>query len=400
VIANELRHEELGAKRRVLVVDDDRDFAESLHNFLLLEGYDVEMAFSAEQAQSAVNRFDAQVAILDYRLGPVIGLDLVAPLKRRRPELICILATAFGDMASVVKALRSGIYDYFGKPLNTDQLLATLDRCFERLQLEQDKQAAQAALREARQMEAVGQIAGGVAHHFNNLLMVMLGNVERLKVRLADDPDQIELADNLLRAIERAAEINQSLVTFTRRQVLRPTVVDLNALLTGMQADIGQAVGEAVQVQLVASPDLWPVWADAAQFKAVLLNLARNAGEAMPNGGRLIVTTTNTDVPAAKGAREQDPSPGKYTVIAISDNGTGMAPEIAARAFEPFFSGRGLADKVGLGLSVVYGFAKQSVGTVTIDSNEGQGTTVRIYLPRAQGREHQGEVRSAYTQGR
>jgi signal transduction histidine kinase len=392
VIANELRHEEAGEKRRVLVVDDDRDFAESLHNFLVLEGYDVEMAYSAEQARSMIEWFDAQVAILDYRLGPVIGLDLVAPLKTCRPELICILATAFGDMASVVKALRSGIYDYFGKPLNTDQLLATLDRCFERLQLEQDKHAAQAALSEARQMEAVGQIAGGVAHHFNNLLMVMLGNVERLKVRLADDPGQTELADNLLRAIERAAEINQSLVTFTRRQVLRPKVVDLNDLLASTLGDIRRAVGGAVQVRLAAAPDLWPVWADAVQFKSVLLNLARNAKEAMPDGGSLVVTTANVETPIANGATDHDLLPGRCVVVTVSDSGEGMPPEIAERAFEPFFSDKGLAAKVGLGLSVVYGFAKQSGGTVTIDSNEGKGTTVRIYLPRAQVGEPQADV--------
>ncbi len=383
MIANEPSREDVSAKRRVLVVDDDRDFAESLRNFLLLEGYEVEMAFSAEQAESEIERFDAQVAILDYRLGPVIGLDLVAPLKRRRPELICILATAFGDMASVVKALRSGIYDYFAKPLNTDQLLVTLDRCFERLQLEQDKRAAQAALADARQMEAVGQIAGGVAHHFNNLLMVMLGNVERLKVRLTDDPEQADLADNLLRAIERAAEINQSLVTFTRRQILRPRMIDLNALLADMLKDIRRAVGEAVQVQLEASADLWPVSVDATQFRSVLLNLARNGSDAMPEGGRLVVSTSNSDLPPLNGAREQDPPPGQYVMLAISDNGTGMAPDVVERAFEPFFSGKGLAEKVGLGLSVVYGFAKQSGGTVTIESDEGRGSIVRIYLPRA-----------------
>lgn len=394
MIANELGREDVSAKRRVLVVDDDRDFAESLHNFLVLEGYEVEMAFSAEQAESAIERFDAQVAILDYRLGPVIGLDLVAPLKRRRPEVICVLATAFGDMASVVKALRSGIYDYFAKPLNTDQLLVTLDRCFERLQLEQDKRAAQAALSDARQMEAVGQIAGGVAHHFNNLLMVMLGNVERLKVRLTDDLEQAELADNLLRAIERAAEINQSLVTFTRRQILRPKVVDLNVLLADMLNDIRKAVGDAVQVQLEVSPDLWSVSVDASQFRSVLLNLARNGREAMPEGGRLVVSTSNSDLPPSNGAREHDPPTGQYAMLAISDDGSGMAPEVVERAFEPFFSGQGLAEKVGLGLSVVYGFAKQSGGTVTIESDEGRGSTVRIYLPRAPGLEQQGGVRS------
>ncbi len=385
VIADEPRRVNAGAKRRILIVDDDRDFAESLHNYLLLEGYEARMVFSAAQARRAIEEFDAQVAILDYRLGPTVGVDLVAPLKRRRPGIVCILATAFGDMDAVVNALRNGIYDYFGKPLHTEELLLTLDRCFELLRLEQEKQAAEEALREAGKMAAVAQIAGGVAHHLNNLLMIMLGNVERLKVRMEDVPDQVTLADGLMRAIERAADINHSLVTFTRRQVLRAKTVDLNAVLTGIQDDLRQALGEAVQTQVVTSRDLWQVSVDAAQLELALLNIARNAGDAMPEGGNLIITAANVDETGASENRERDLSPGQYVVLTLSDTGTGMAPEVAERAFEPFFSGLSLAEKTGLGLSVVYGFAKQSGGTVTLDSVEGRGTTIRLYLPRAQG---------------
>jgi len=366
VIADKLSRADVDAKRRVLIVDDDRDFAESLHNYLLLEGYEVRMAFSAEQARQAIEDFDAQVAILDYRLGPTVGVDLVAPLKRRRPGIVCILATAFGDMDLVVTALRNGIYDYFGKPLHTEELLLTLDRCFDLLRLEHEKQAAEEALREAGKMAAAAQIAGGVAHHLNNLLMIMLGNVERLKVRMEDDPDQVKLADNLMRAIERAADINHSLVTFTRRQVLRAKTVDLSAVLSGMQDDIRQALGEVVQTQVVTSSDLWQVSVDAAQLELALLNVARNAGDAMPEGGNLIITAANVDEPGAAGNREGDLSPGRYVVLTLSDTGTGMTPEVAERAFEPFFSGQSLAEKTGLGLSVVYGFAKQSGGTITL----------------------------------
>jgi len=395
VIADEVSRAEAGAKRRVLIVDDDRDFAESLHNYLLLEGYDVRMAFSAEQARRAVEDFDAQVAILDYRLGPTVGVDLVAPLKRRRPGIVCILATAFGDMDSVVNALRNGIYDYFGKPLHTEELLLTLDRCFDLLRLEQEKRSAEEALREAGKMAAVAQIAGGVAHHLNNLLMIMLGNVERLKVRMEDAPDQVKLADGLMRAIECAADINHSLVTFTRRQVLRAKTVDVNDVLTGLQDDLRQALGEPVQTQVVTSRDLWQVSVDAAQLELALLNIARNAGDAMPEGGSLIITAANVDVPGAAGNLERDLSPGQYVVLTLSDTGTGMAPEVAERAFEPFFSGQSLAEKTGLGLSVVYGFAKQSGGTVTLESLEGCGATVRLYLPRAQTADPAAEVPTA-----
>jgi signal transduction histidine kinase len=395
VIADEPRRADFEAKRRVLIVDDDRDFAESLHNFLLLEGYEVEMAFSAEQARRAVESFDAQVAILDYRLGSTVGVDLVAPLKERLPGIVCILATAFGDMDAVVNALRRGIYDYFGKPLHTEELLLTLDRCFDMLRLEQEKQAAEEALRETRKMAAVAQIAGGVAHHLNNLLMIMMGNAERMKMRMEDDPDQLKLADSLMRAVGRAADINHSLVTFTRRQVLRPRALDLGAALSGLQDEIRDVAGEAVQVQVVTSRDLWQPSVDATQLKSALINLAHNAREAMPEGGNLIITAANAEDPVAEGLRDPDLSPGPCVVLTVSDTGSGMAPEIAERAFEPFFSSKGLAEKTGLGLSVVYGFAKQSGGTVTIDSVQDRGTTVRLYLPRAQATAGRAEARTA-----
>jgi signal transduction histidine kinase len=384
VSADEESRADVRAKRRILIVDDDRDFAESLHNYLLLEGYEVRMAFSAEQACQAVEGFDAQVAILDYRLGPTVGVDLVPRLKERRPDIICILATAYGDMDSVVKALRSGIYEYFSKPLHTDELLLTLDRCFDLLRLQHEKRLAENAAREVEKMAAVAQVAGGVAHHLNNLLMVMLGNVERLKARMRDAPDQQAVIDGLISAIERAADINQSLVTFTRRQVLRPATVDLKAVLSGMKDDMENVLGKAAQIRVSTSGDLWRVAVDPAQLAAALLNIARNAGEAMPRGGTLAVTAANLEESDAADERARGLSRGQYVMLALSDTGTGMPPDVAERAFEPFFSGQSLAEKTGLGLSMVYGFAKQSGGTVTLESVEGRGTTVRLYLPRAQ----------------
>jgi signal transduction histidine kinase len=322
-------------------------------------------------------------------------VDLVPHLKQRRPEIICILATAFGDMDAALRALRSGVYEYFSKPLHTDELLLTLDRCFDLLRLRHEKQLAEETSREIEKMTAVAQVAGGVAHHLNNLLMVMLGNVERLKVRMQDEPELEKVAESVISAIERAADINHSLVTFTRRQVLRPATVDLKAVLSGMTDAVQEVLGEAVKTRVSTSRDLWQVSVDAAQLELALLNVVRNTGEAMPQGGTLAITAANVDESEAAEDRSRALTPGQYVVLAVADTGAGMAPEVAERAFEPFFSGQSLAEKTGLGLSMVYGFAKQSGGTVALESVKGRGTTVRLYLPRAQAGDGGAKARPA-----
>ena len=198
--------------RRVLIVDDDRDFADALHGLLTIEGYVTAVAYNDRQARKAVETFDPQVAILDYRLGQANGVELAASLKQHRPAMVCILATAFAELDTAVEALRRGIYDYFRKPLHAEELLATLERCFEKLRLEEEKRAAEKALREARKMEAVGQVAGGVAHHFNNLLAVVQGNLELVETRLGDDPEARRFLGRSMAACDRAASITHGLL--------------------------------------------------------------------------------------------------------------------------------------------------------------------------------------------
>lgn len=369
-------------KGRVLVVDDDRDFAMGLRNFLTLEGYHVETTHSAEAALEAIEQFDAQVAILDYRLGPTIGVDLVGPLKRQCPEIICLLATAFAELDTAVKALRHGVYDYFGKPLNTEELLATLERCFEKLRLEQVERAAAEARREAGKMRAVAQIAGGVSHHSNNLLMVILANVERLRLCVQSDAYALTLTDELERAVDRAAEINRSLLAFTRQNILRPRTIDVQALISEALENVRPELGATIRVKTAVPDGLWEVRADPEMFKSTLLALAQNAVEAMPRRGALTIEAANIDLPATAEVASQAPRAGSYVVITVTDTGTGMRPEMVERAFEPFFSQMGLAEKMGLGLSTAYGFAAQSGGHIALESDEGRGTTVRLYLPR------------------
>ena len=370
-----------GPARRVLVVDDDRDFAGGLRNFLTLEGYEVETAYNAAQAIDAIEHFDAEVAILDYRLGPTVGLDLVSPLNERRAGIDCILSTAYADMDSVVGALRHHVYDYLSKPLRTDDLLATLERCFEKRRLEAEARAAQAALREAGKMEAVAQIAGGVAHHFNNLLTVIQGNLELVDTSALGDTEQSEFIDAALRAVEAAAEINRGLVAFTRHQVLRPEPVDANALITAVTDDVLGALPSAVRLRVKAAPGLWPVSIDRGRLRVAILHLARNAEEAMPRGGTLLIAAENVDHASGGEVFGCSLAAGRYVMIALADTGAGMPPEIAERVFEPFFTSRGMAEKAGLGLSVVYGFVKQSGGGVAIETSAGEGTTVRLFLP-------------------
>ncbi len=388
---SELKREDEAPRRRVLVVDDDQDFAQGLNNFLTLEGYEIETAHSAEEALEAIKRFDAQVAILDYRLGSTIGVDLVTPLGQRRPGLVCLLATAYADMDTAVKALRRGIYDYFGKPLNTDELLATLDRCFEKSRIEQAEQAAAAARREAEKLRAVAQMAGGVSHHFNNLLMIILANAERLRICVKHDPFAVTLTNELERAVDRAAEINRNLLTYARQNISRPQIIAADALVSETVNAFKSELGDLIRVEIKAESNLWAVHADPDQFQSTILAILRNAKEAMPDGGKLIIEAANVVTPDHDGPKAPNRGTNSYVMISITDSGKGMAPEVARRAFEPFFSQKGLAEMMGLGLSTAYGFATQSGGRITIDSREGRGTTVQLYLPRSKS---QGSTRT------
>ncbi len=379
---SELKTTDMTSRGRVLIVDDDRDFAEGLRNLLMLEGYDTEMALDAEQAQAAIEQFDAQVAILDFRLGRTIGLDLVSAFRQRRPHIVCVLATAYADMDTAVHALRQGTYDYLAKPLNTADLLTTLDRCFEKIRLQQRAEAAEAAEREIEKMRALAQLAGGVAHHSNNILALVLGNAERLRRMLGDDPAAHSTLDNLNHAVDRAADINWKLVTFTRQHIFRRERINLRAVTNAAVAELCVDLDASTRIALDLTSQLWPVSADRAQCEIAIAAILRNANDAMPGGGTLTITARNLE---GSDREYGDMGAGQCVALSIADSGSGMPLEIAERAFEPFFSGPDHVEKVGLGLSAAYGFAKHSGGHIAIDSVEGQGTTVTLYLPRGSG---------------
>jgi PAS domain S-box-containing protein len=246
-----------------------------------------------------------------------------------------------------------------------------------------ERDQAEDQLRRAQRMEAVGHLTGGVAHDFNNLLQVIRGNLEMIAPDLADHEIAAQRLRNALRGADRAAQLTRQLLAFARRQPLEPKVVNLGRMVGELGELLRRMLGEAIVVETIIARDLWNTLADPAQVESALLNLAINARDAMPGGGRLVIEVSNAVLDEDFVRHNADVEPGDYVVIAVSDTGHGMDSNIAARVFEPFFTTKSEEKGTGLGLSMVYGFVKQSSGHVQIYSEVGQGTTVKIFLPQS-----------------
>ena len=253
-----------------------------------------------------------------------------------------------------------------------------------------DRRALEDQLRQAQKMEAVGQLTGGLAHDFNNLLTAVTGGLELLGHRIAAGrSDGLDRYINMAQAgAQRAAALTQRLLAFSRRQTLDPTPTNIDRLVAGMEEIVGRTLGPAIEVRTAATAGLWPVLVDAPQLENALLNLCINARDAMPDGGRLTIETGNNALDA-RAAAEQDLPAGEYVSLCVTDTGTGMAPDVIGRVFDPFFTTKPIGEGTGLGLSMIYGFVRQSGGQVRIYSEVGQGTTMCLYFPRHRG---EGEV--------
>lgn len=249
-----------------------------------------------------------------------------------------------------------------------------------------EREAIEAQLRQSQKMEAVGRLTGGVAHDFNNLLTAVIGSLDLIRRRPEGlDPRHAALIDNASEGAERAAALVARLLAFSRQQPLKPVQVDVNRLVAGMSELLRRTLGETIAVETVLAGGLWPTLVDANQLESVVLNLAVNARDAMAaaGGGRLTIETANAHLDETYAREHSEVVAGHYVMLAVSDTGCGMPPEIIAQAFEPFFTTKPVGQGTGLGLSQVYGFVKQSGGHVAIYSEVDQGTTFRIYLPRA-----------------
>jgi PAS domain S-box-containing protein len=262
----------------------------------------------------------------------------------------------------------------------------------ERHQLEQQ-------LRQSQKMEAVGQLTGGIAHDFNNLLTVIIGHIELLGTAPDLDGTRRHQIETIDRAATRASELTRRLLAFGRRQPLEPRNVEMKRLVSNVEAMLQRTLGESIEIECVLAGGLWPCFADPAQIEAAILNMAVNARDAMPNGGKLTIETANTRLSEDYSAVNDDVGPGQYVMLAVTDTGTGMAPEVQARAFEPFFTTKEVGKGTGLGLSMIYGFVKQSGGHIKIYSEIGHGTVIKIYLPRAKPEDQQATSASLQDSG-
>jgi nitrogen-specific signal transduction histidine kinase len=269
--------------------------------------------------------------------------------------------------------VKTNVIFHDGKPIGVEAIARDMSQ---RKHLEEQ-------LRQAQKMEAVGQLAGGVAHDFNNMMCGVIGYSELVLARLEEDHPVRPQVVQIRRAGERAGEMTKQLLAFSRKQVLRPRVLDLNAIIAETEGLLGRLIGENIELVSNLEPVLAKVYADPGQLEQVIINLAVNARDAMPSGGKLTIETRSVKLDEQIAVVHVDSDPGNYVLLSVSDGGTGMDADTCARIFEPFFTTKDEGDGTGLGLATVYGIIKQSGGDISVESEPGRGTTFRIYLPSA-----------------
>ncbi|CUS46556.1 MAG: ATP-binding protein [Pseudomonadota bacterium] len=296
----------------------------------------------------------------------------------------------------IIVVLTHGMFVAHAAQIRTEAELHALnlqleDRVAERtaaLQAEVTERAqVEAQLRQMQKMESIGQLTGGIAHDFNNMLAIVIGSLDMAKRRLvgSEHPKILQCIDNASQGAQRAATLTARLLAFSRQQPLAPQAVQANQLVSGMSELLRRTIGEHIRVETILAGGLWHAFADPSQLESAILNLAVNARDAMPDGGKLTIETANTELDDRYARSHAEVEPGQYVMICVSDSGTGMPPEVIERAFDPFYTTKGVGKGTGLGLSQVFGYVKQSGGHVKIYSEIDRGTTVKIYLPRHLG---------------
>jgi signal transduction histidine kinase len=420
-----------------LIVDDLEENLLSLEALLQRDGLAFLKARSGDQALEILLKHDVALALLDVQMPGMDGFQLAEFMRgneRARHIPIIFLTAGTADTQRRFRGYETGAVDFIQKPIEghilrskaavffdlhqqrrqiqvqrdaleagakaladaanrlEDQVserTVELEQALARLRAETaEREEAEASLRQIQKMEAVGQLTGGIAHDFNNMLTGIMGSLDLMRRRIAmrrfEDLDRYMTAASASAA--RAAAHTQRLQAFSRRQALAPRPVAINDLISSMSALIEQAIDETIDLNVVLAPDLPSGNIDPHQLENAILNLALNARDAMPGGGALTVQTGVVDLDNTHVAWRPGLSPGRYLMVSVSDSGVGMAPELIEKAFDPFFTTKPLGQGTGLGLSMVYGFARQSGGTVIIHSQVGVGTSVELYLPTTEVR--------------
>jgi signal transduction histidine kinase len=399
-------------QRRVLYVEHHAaDIDLTLQHFAEAAPHlNLETVHSATHALNKLRTDTYDLVLTDLRTPDMTALDLLRETKYRGLRIPFIIITGHGDETAAVAALKLGAYDYIVKRANyLVQLPYAIDNAISRFQLgelnrrlqeelgerrraEAERKEAEAArgrleeeLRHAQKLESIGRLAGGIAHDFNNLLTVINGYADLMLNGLGEnDPLRAGLTE-IIRAGERASGMTRQLLAFSRKQLLQPREVALNSIVSESRNLLQRLLGENIELITELDKNLGTVWADAGQIDQVILNLAVNARDAMPDGGRLTIRTANTTLAEGEAQARFELQPGRYVKLTISDTGCGITEEDMPRLFEPYFTTKEPGRGTGLGLSTVYGILKQSRGSIAVRSEPGKGTTFDIVLPRMTG---------------
>jgi DNA-binding response OmpR family regulator len=394
-------------KHLILNVDDDEAARYSKSRILRHAGFEVVEAEAGYEALDKAEQLQPIVVILDVKLPDISGLEVCGIIKQRWPQTFVLQTSAtYVTGADRTRGLEGGADSYLIQPIDPGELVAAT-RALMRLREAEDKlrrlnetleqrvidrtrdlaeanaklkdeinqrKKAEAALVQAQKMEAIGHLTGGIAHDFNNLLTAVIGNIDRIRSR-AGDPKLVRLAQNAFMAAERGSKLTAQLLAFSRTQKLITQPVDVNALITGMSDLLNQSLGPSIALKIDLRPDIRAAISDPNQLELAILNLAINSRDAMHDGRGEIQIKTSQGV-----ANDFGDSNIEFVTITVSDNGSGMTPDVLARAFDPFFTTKPAGKGTGLGLSQVYGIAQQAGGGVHIASEIGKGTTVAIRL--------------------
>lgn len=374
---------------QVLVVDDDIDFAGSLSSLLRLEGYSVVEAHDPREAHCRLEAGGIGVALVDIRLGNASGVDLVREMHGRYPDLVCVMVTAYASIETAVEALQAGAYDYLCKPFYPEDLLATVGRCFERLDLVAEHRMATEQIHHMRRMEMIGQMTSGIAHDFRNIIGVQYATLKWLEGRLEEGTPEADAIADALGSLGNAETLAARMLHFARTGRGDTDIVDLADEMPQIVRVLQRALGASIPITLQMEPDLHAVRVARGELESSFLNLAINARNAMPDGGTLAIELRNVLVPGASAGATAGIGliPRDHVLIAVTDSGTGMTAEVLERALEPFYTTHPREKGCGLGLSMVDNFIRQAGGRIALGSEPGAGTRVELYLPRTAWRD-------------
>ena len=375
---------------RILILEDVATDAELIQREL----QKANISFTSQRVETrddfskALVEFDPDIILSDYGLPQFSGLEALRLLKEKESCVPFVLITGSLSEEVAVDCMKQGATDYILKS-NLTRLPAAVESALKRSETEKERAAAlealhesQEQLRQAQKLEVVGRLAGGIAHDFNNLLTVIGGYTDLLLSASTLDDDAREKMKEVNEAAQRAESLVRQLLAFSRKQVLQPEVLDPNKLVDGISKMLQRLIGEDIEIVNRLCREVWKINADRGQFEQVLINLAVNARDAMPQGGKITIVTENVDLDQTCAGLHIAVKPGAYVMLAVSDTGTGMDAETQQHIFEPFFTTKEVGKGTGLGLATIYGIVKQSGGSIWVYSETGKGTTFKIYLPR------------------